>query len=134
MTEPEDAAMTNPNPKRSTIPADPPQTLSLYRLVPIAAANDPRWDMATYQGEAVVRAYSPADARLVAADAEADFRDVPAAPGDGKTTDMASAFRDDKLYTVVDEEPGETPADGPRAVVSGDILRDVIAAKVDREN
>ena len=105
--------MTDPNPKRSTIPASPPQGLSLYRLVPIAAANDPRWDMATYQGEVVVRAYSAADARIVAADAEIDYRDVPAAPGDGNTTDMASAFRDDKLYTVVDEPPGEHPPRGP---------------------
>lgn len=121
--------MTDPNPKRSTIPADPPQGLSLYRLLPIAAGNDPRWDMATFQGEVVVRARSAADARLVAADAEADFREVQAAPGDGKTTGMASAFRNDKLYTVVDEEPGAHPAQGPREVVAGEIRRDVIMPK-----
>lgn len=124
--------MTNPNPKRSTIPANPPQGLSLYRLVPIAAANDPRWDMATYQGEVVVRAYSAADARIVAADAEVDYRDLQAAPGDGTTTDMASAFRDDKLYTVVDEEPGENAAEGPREIVAGEIRRDVIMPKTER--
>ncbi len=124
--------MTNPNPKRSTIPADPPRGCALYRLVPIAAANDPRWDMATFQGEVVVRAYSAADARIVAADAETDFRDVPAAPGDGTTTDMASAFRDDKLYTVVDEPPGEYALEGPREVVDGRVRRDVIMPDMGR--
>ncbi|MGN6552017.1 MAG: hypothetical protein ACTHJ3_19285 [Pararhizobium sp.] len=118
--------MTDPNPKRSTIPAAGTGTLSLYRLKPIAQENDPRWDMASYQGEVVVRAYSPGDARVVAAEAETDYLDVAAAPGHGTSTKMASAFRDDKLYTVLDEPPGDFPSEGERTVVSGLITRDVI--------
>lgn len=118
--------MTDPNPKRSTIPAAGTGALRLYRLVPIAQENDPRWDMASYQGEVVVRAFSPADARVVAAEAEVDYLDVPAAPGHGNSTRMASAFRDDKLYTAIDEPPGEYPEEGERMVVSGVITRDVI--------
>jgi len=118
--------MTDPNPKRSTIPADPQTGLHLFRLVPIALDNDPRWDIATNQGEVVVRAYTAADARIVAAEAEIDFLDVDAMPGHGTTTKMASAFRDDKLYTVVDETSGAFPQEGPREVVSGVIDRAVI--------
>lgn len=118
--------MTDPNPKRSTIPAHPRQRLALYRLVPIAAANDPNWDHASNQGEVVVRAYSSGDARIVAEEAELDFLDTKAAPGDGNSTKMASAFRDNKLYTVVDEPEGAATADGPRGVVSGLLKRDVI--------
>ena len=126
--------MTNPNPKRSTIPATPQQPLSLYRLVPIAEADDPRWDMATCQGEAIVRAYSPADARLVAAEAEDDYLDVKAAPGDGNSTTSASAFRDDKLYTVIDEPAGSHPANGAREVVEGKIKPDVITPTAQQSN
>lgn len=123
--------MTNPNPKRSTIPAEPQRGLNLYRLIPIALDNDPRWDMATNQGEVVVRAYSPADARVVAEEAEIDFMDVDALPGHGNSTKMASAFRDDKLYTVVDEPPGQYSREGPREVVLGMIERAVITPASD---
>ena len=126
--------MTNPNPKRSTVPAEPQGGLKLFRLVPIALDNDPRWDLATNQGEVVVRAYSPADARIVAVDAEIDFMDVDAVPGHSNTTKMASAFRDDKLYTVVDEPPGQCPLEGPREVVLGVIERAVITPVADDES
>lgn len=89
--------------------------LKIYRLVPSAAPDDPRWDNAPYHGEVRVRALSPADARIVAADAEVDFLDIAARPGDGTTTDFASAFRDDKLYHVeLDSEDG---SDGPRGII-----------------
>ncbi|TCM58513.1 hypothetical protein C8J36_101416 [Rhizobium sp. PP-F2F-G48] len=41
--------------------------LRLYRLVPSAGPGDPGWGNAPSQGEIVVRAESPADARIVAA-------------------------------------------------------------------
>jgi len=96
--------------------------------VPAAARWDPRWDLAPYQGEVTVRARSPADARLVATDAEIDFPEAGAKPGDGVKTDFASAFRDDKLYHLVEDNSGEFPEDGERGVVAGDPDRDVIAA------
>lgn len=91
--------------------------LKTYRLAPSARPDDPRWDNAPNHGEIRVRALSPADARIVAADAEVDFLDIDAKPGDGTTTDFASAFRDDKLYHVVLD--AEDASIGPRGVISG---------------
>ena len=96
----------------------PQKQLALYRLVPAAAADDPNWDRAPNHGEVVVRAYSPADARIVAAEAEGDFPERDAKPGDGNTTAFASAFRDDKLYKVIEEGEG---GEGERGVVTGDL-------------
>lgn len=97
---------------------DDAERLRLFRLVPDAPATDPNWDLAAPQGELVVRARSIADARIVAAEAEADFLDLPAKPGDGVSTDFASAFRDEKLYRVEEIEPGDRDARGPRGVVA----------------
>ena len=102
--------------------------LRIYRLVPAADLGDPRWDIAPYQGEVTVRARSPADARLVATEAEIDFPEVGAKPGDGVKTDFASAFRDDKLYHVVEDGSGEFLEEGERGVVAGRPGRYVIAA------
>ncbi|MBU4531002.1 MAG: hypothetical protein KUA43_05575 [Hoeflea sp.] len=86
-------------------------------MIPSAEPDDPRWDNAPCHGEIRVRALSPADARIVAAGAEIDFLDIGAKPGDGTTTDFASAFRDDKLYHVVlDPDDGSA---GPRGLVTG---------------
>ncbi|MEQ8481438.1 MAG: hypothetical protein RIC18_12340 [Hoeflea sp.] len=85
----------------------PAQKLNIYRLEPAARLDDPRWDNAQNHGVVRVRALSPADARVVAAEAETDFLDIDAKPGDGTTTDSASAFRDDKLYNVILEDEGK---------------------------
>ncbi|SOE16530.1 hypothetical protein SAMN05877838_1399 [Hoeflea halophila] len=93
----------------------PSGKLNIYRLEPNARLDDPRWDNAPNHGVLRVRAFSPADARVVAAEAEIDFLDLDAKPGDGTTTDFASAFRDDKLYHVsLEEEDGGV---GPRGLV-----------------
>lgn len=84
----------------SGVADQPVEKLNIYRLVPAAPLDDPRWDNAPNHGVVRVRALSAADARIVAAEAEVDFLDIDAKPGDGTTTDSASAFRDDKLYTV----------------------------------
>lgn len=103
-----------------------PEQLKLYRLIPIAAATDPNWDLAPNQGEVVVRARSSGDARVVAAEAELDFMEIDALPGDGNSTTSSSAFRSEKLYTVVDEAAGTYPLEGPREVVAGTIRVDNI--------
>lgn len=82
----------------------PDGELKIFRLEPNTRPDDPRWDNAPNHGVIRVRAFSPADARIVAAEAEVDFLDIDAKPGDGTTTDFASAFRDDKLYHVTLEE------------------------------
>jgi uncharacterized protein YjbJ (UPF0337 family) len=102
------------------------EQLKLYRLVPIAAPGDTNWDNAPNQGEVVVRARSTGDARVVAAEAELDFMEIDALPADGNSTTSASAFRNERLYTVVDETDGRFPADGPREVVDGIVRVDNI--------
>jgi len=102
------------------------EQLKLYRLVPIAAPSDPNWDNAQNQGEVVVRARSSGDARVVAAEAELDFTEIDALPGDGNSTTSSSAFRNEKLYTVVDETNSAYSFDGPRGVVDGTVRVDNI--------
>ena len=91
----------------------------IFRLVPTATPDDPHWDRAPNHGVVVVRAASPADARIVASQAEDDFLESPAKPGDGVSTVFASAFRDDKLYSVEEDTSGAWPVVGDRAVVDG---------------
>ncbi len=108
------------------------EELRIYRLVPIAAASDPNWQNSQPQGEVVVRARTSGDARIVAADAELDFTEVDALPAEGNSTEMASAFRNEKLYTVVCDESGTYPAAGQRAVLDGFVRVDnIISTQVE---
>jgi hypothetical protein len=100
------------------------ESLKLYRLVPIAAADDPNWLDAKSHGEVLVAARTPGDARIVAAERELDFMDIDAAPAEDKTTVMASVFRNEKLYTVIEVDNGRTHHE--RGVVSGTIGADTI--------
>ena len=117
-----------PRQDAQTPPADysDPEQLKLYRLVPIASATDGNWDNAPSQGEVVVRARSSGDARVVAAEAELDYLEVDALPGDGNSTTSASAFRNERLYTVVDESDPAYSVEGPRGVVAGTVRVDNI--------
>ncbi len=69
----------------------------------------------------LVRAEFSADARLVASEAELDFTEIDAKPAEGTDTRMASAFRDEKLYTVIEVETGAAAEAGPRGVVEGTV-------------
>jgi hypothetical protein len=102
------------------------EELKIYRLVPIAVPDDPNWQNSPSQGQVVVRARSAGDARLVASAAELDFSEVDASPAEGNSTDMASAFRSEKLYTVILDESGRFGVEGPRAVVDGEVRVDTI--------
>ena len=102
------------------------EQLKLYRLVPIASPTDTNWHLAPNQGEVVVRARSSGDARVVAAEAELDYLEIDALPGDGNSTTSSSAFRNEKLYTVVDEVDPAYPIEGPRGVVAGTVRVDNI--------
>ena len=62
------------------------ETLHLYRLVPTAPADDPRWQNSPYQGEVLVAARTTGDARIVAAGRELDFMEIDSAPADDVTT------------------------------------------------
>ncbi len=95
------------------------QPMGIYRLVPKAAPQDSGWDLAPDQVEIVVRAHSPADARVVAAEAEGDFPEFDAKPAHGVRTAPASAFRDIRLYAVVEEKNDRFDANGPRGIIDG---------------
>lgn len=101
----------------------------IYKLRPAAADHDPNWDRAPNQGEVVVRALSPADARIVASEAEDDFLETNAKPGDGVSTRFASAFRDDKLYEVLEMPNATFPQQGPRAVLQGHVRNPLMTAQ-----
>lgn len=100
------------------------ERLNLYRLVPIAEAYDPRWDNSPFQGEVVVAARSTGDARLVASSRELDYMEIDAKPAEDVTTSTASAFRSEKLYTVIEIDRDRT--DLSRGIVDGEIAIDVI--------
>lgn len=100
--------------------------LHIYRLVPDAPETDPGWDLAPPIGEIVVRARSAADARIVASEAEPDFPELNAKPGDGVETAFASAVRDTKLYRVEEADHGSFPREGPRQILSGPAQTEII--------
>ena len=99
----------------------PQERLKLYRLVPVARAGDPNWDSADNQGEIIVRALSPADARITAAEAELDFTEIDASPAEGNSTRDASAFRNEAAVWPWVEmlDQNGVAASGPRGVVEG---------------
>ena len=102
--------------------------MQIYRLKPSAPDTDPSWELSPGHGEIIVRAKSSGDARQVAAEAETDFLDIPAKPGEGVSTIGTSAFRNNKLYTVIEDNSGEFPPEGPRGVLSGHINKNVVLA------
>ena len=63
---------------------------------------------------------------VVAAEAEFDFMEIDALPADGNSTTSSSAFRNEKLYTVIDETDPPYPVEGPREVVAGTVRVDNI--------
>lgn len=103
---------------------DAGEMLNIYRLEPIAAPDDFRWDNAPSHGTVLVAARTAGDARIVAAGAELDFQEIDALPAEDVSTRHASAFRDEKLYTVIEIEHGRS--DLQRSVLDGDIPVDTI--------
>jgi hypothetical protein len=100
------------------------EPLRIYRLEPIAAPEDPRWANSPGHGVVIVAARTTGDARIVAASRELDFMEIDAAPADDVTTANASAFRDEKLYTVIEIDRDRT--DVARGVLEGNISVDTI--------
>lgn len=100
------------------------ERLNVYRLQPIAESGDPRWENSPFQGTVLVAARTAGDARIVAASRELDFMEVDAKPAEDVTTTMASAFRSEKLYTVIELDRDRT--DLRRGVLEGDIAIDTI--------
>ncbi|QFY62930.1 hypothetical protein FZ934_21560 (plasmid) [Rhizobium grahamii] len=118
----ESQAQVNDAQALGTLASDGP--INVYRLEPIAASDDPRWGNATNHGVVTVAARTAGEARIVAASRELDFMEIDAAPAEDVTTSNASAFRDDKLYTVIEVERGRS--DLERGVISGEISVDTV--------
>jgi hypothetical protein len=104
--------------------SDRSEMLNVYRLEPIAEADDPRWDISPFQGTVIVAARTSGDARIVASGRELDYMEIDAKPADDVTTITASAFRSEKLYTVI--EIDRDRSDLRRGVLEGDIATDTI--------
>lgn len=100
------------------------ELLNVYRLEPSAAPDDPLWQNKPGHGVVVVAAPTAGDARIVATGRELDFMEIDAAPADDVSTVNASAFRDEKLYTVIEIEHGRQ--DLKRGVIEGNVRIDVI--------
>jgi hypothetical protein len=83
------------------------EPLKLYRLVPIATDDDPNWLDAKSHGEVFAAARSAGDARIVVTERELDFMDIDTTAAEDKTTGMASVFRNEKLYTVIEVNNGK---------------------------
>ncbi len=100
------------------------EVLNIYRLEPTAAPSDPMWQNKPGHGIVVVAARTAGDARIVAAGRELDFMEIDAAPADDVSTVNASAFREEKLYTVIEIE--RERRDLERGVIEGNVRIDVI--------
>ena len=105
------------------------ESLNIYKLVPVAEADDPRWDKDASYGEVLVAARSSGDARIVAAEAQPDFPAANALPAEDVSTRFASAFRDEKLYTVIEAEHDRS--DLERGIISGPSFSATIKAGTD---
>lgn len=100
------------------------EVLNIYRLDPTASPDDPRWQDFRPNGSVTVAARTSGDARIVASGREVDFMEIDSAPAEDVTTSNASAFRDEKLYTVIEIEHGRT--DVSRGVIEGVVRVDAI--------
>lgn len=93
--------------------------MPIYRLSPAAAPDDPRWVLGHNHGDVLVRADSPAQARLVAAGAEDDLYAPVRFAEDGVTNAYHSPFRLEELYVVREENGSAHPDRGAPAVLEG---------------
>jgi hypothetical protein len=109
------------------------ETLGIYKLVPIAAPNDQNWDIAPSRGNMIVAALTTGDARVVAAAFEVNFMKSNFTPGESVATMGASAFRNEKLYTVIEIDRDRRDLD--RGVMemsdTGVIAREALRADFD---
>lgn len=109
-------AFTTDGTAGAPVAKDSGDDLQIFKLEPVAERHDPRW-----QGQsrktAIVRAQTAGDARVVAA--EGETRDSAGEEGAavGVSTRSASAFRDEKLYTVSAIPASSYRKDGQRQVI-----------------
>ncbi len=88
--------------------------MGLWVLEPVADPDDPRWQGRTQFRRVVVRAATPAFARLVAKNLDTPDRPLQFGQQDAH---LGSGFKDEKLYRVVPYRGDAYPAEGNDAVL-----------------
>jgi hypothetical protein len=83
-------------------------------LEPVADSDDPRWQDRLQFRRVVVRAATPASARLLAAPLDTPDR---ALQFGQQNAQLGSGFKDEKLYRVVPYRGDAHAAEGPDAVL-----------------
>ncbi len=96
--------------------------MRLWRIVPSAPPDDPRWLHSPVWREIVVRADTAAEARAIASRMEADQQDYsPDRDSAGaQAMDYPSALYDEALYQVIEVPAGATAQfspEGPREIL-----------------
>jgi hypothetical protein len=91
--------------------------MPLWRIEPCAVATDSRWMDFPIWSDVVVRAASPAQARLVAGAMDAWLHNDQTPVGN-ETLEFRSGFEDEKLYRVSQlRRLSGTPLEGPDEVI-----------------
>ena len=88
--------------------------MGLWVLEPVADPDDPRWQDRLQFERVIVRAATPAFARLMAR--TLDTPDRPLQFGQ-QNAHLGSGFKDEKLYHVVPYHGDAYPAEGPDTVL-----------------
>lgn len=96
-----------------------PMSMKIFRLEPVADPGDPNWDRANDLGPVIVRAKSPAHARLTAGEAEASLLGASEGTKPAARNPFSSAFCDERLYRVVEDKSQRFSAEGESAVLAG---------------
>lgn len=88
--------------------------MGLWVLEPVANSDDPRWQDRLQFRRVVVRAATPAFARLLAAPLDTPERPLQFGQ---QNAQLGSGFKDEKLYRVVPYRGDAYPVEGPNAVL-----------------
>jgi hypothetical protein len=88
--------------------------MGLWVLEPVADSDDPRWQDRLQFRRVVVRAATPAFARLVAAPLDTPERPLQFGQ---QNAHLGSGFKDEKLYRVVPYRGDSYPVEGPNTVL-----------------
>lgn len=88
--------------------------MALWVLEPVADPDDPRWQTRKQWQRVVVRAPSPAFARVVAE--TLDTSDVALEQGQ-EDPHLGSGFKDEKLYRATPDQAASHPLEGPDEVL-----------------
>lgn len=88
--------------------------MALWLLEPVADTDDPRWQTRQQWARVIVRAASPAFARIAAESLDTNDRALQQGQEDPH---LGSGFKDEKLYRVTPFAGADDGADGPDQII-----------------